>query len=104
MQIEQAVARISESLHKKLSLDEIADSTGLSYAQFIRRFKQYVGATPSDYVAALRLQKAKQLLLETAFSIRQIAYACGFENEYYFSNFFKKHTQVSPSAFRACSI
>ena len=41
------------------------------------------------------------LLTDTDLLIKEIAYACGFENEYYFSNFFKKHTTLSPSAFRA---
>ncbi len=102
--IKSAIASISENLHKKLSLSEIGKSTGLSYVQFIRRFKQYTGVTPTEYVTGLRLQKAKQLLTETRLSIKEIAYTCGFENEYYFSNFFKKHTQASPSAFRNYSI
>lgn len=100
MQIEGAIAQISENVHKKISLAEIGESTGLSYVQFIRRFKQHTGLTPSEYVAVLRLQKAKLLLLQTALPIKEIAYTCGFENEYYFSNFFKKHTNSSPSAFR----
>ena len=102
--IRHAVFRISESLHKKPDLSQIAQETGLSYVQFIRRFKQSTGMTPSDYVTALRLQKAKQLLSDTALPIKEIAYACGFENEYYFSNFFKKHLTVSPRAFRKASI
>jgi len=98
--METALALISENLHKKISLSEIGGKTGLSYVQFIRRFKQYTGLTPSEYVASLRLQKAKQLLLETTLPIKEIAYTCGFENEYYFSNFFKKHIGTSPSTFR----
>lgn len=104
VQIEDAISLISENLHKKLSLAEIGESTGLSYVQFIRRFKHHTGLNPSEYVAILRLQKAKQLLLQTALPIKEIAYTCGFENEYYFSNFFKKHTNSSPSAFRNCSL
>ena len=102
--IRQAISRISETLHKKPDLAQIAQESGLSYVQFIRRFKQSTGMTPSDYVTALRLQKAKQLLGDTTLPIKEIAYACGFENEYYFSNFFKKHFTVSPSAFRKASI
>ena len=102
--IRNAIAKISENLHKKISLSDIGKETGLSYIQFIRRFKQYTGLTPSEYVSGLRLQKAKQLLSETTLPIKEIAYTCGFENEYYFSNFFKKHTQSSPSAFRNYSI
>ena len=102
--IETAISNISDALHKKLSLEQIAAESGISYVQFIRRFKQYTGMTPSDYVTLLRLQKSKQLLTDTALPVKEVACLCGFENEYYFSNFFKKHTSISPSAFRKLSI
>jgi AraC-like DNA-binding protein len=99
-----AVARISEALHHKINLAQVAELTGLSYVQFVRRFKAETGMTPSEYVSVLRLQKAKNLLSQTDLSIRYIANACGFENEYYFSNFFKKHMALSPTAFRKDSM
>ena len=99
--IETAVLRITQSFQHGIDLAGIGDQSGLSYVQFLRRFKAHVGVTPSEYVAALRLQKAKDLLCDSDLPIWQIANACGFENEYYFSNFFKKHTTLSPSAFRA---
>ncbi|MBE6601689.1 MAG: helix-turn-helix transcriptional regulator [Ruminococcaceae bacterium] len=102
--IERVIVKISESLHKKLLLSELAKEAELSYVQFLRCFKQYTGMNPSEYLAVLRLQKAKQLLSETALPIKEIAYTCGFENEYYFSNFFKKHTLTSPSEFRNASM
>ena len=81
----------------------LASKSGLSYVQFLRRFKAYTGLTPSDYLTSVRLQKAKMLLSNSTLLVREIAYACGFENEYYFSNFFKKHTATSPTAFRLLS-
>lgn len=98
--IAKAATYITKNLHKKIYLAQIAEKAGLSYVQFIRRFKAATDMTPSEYVFALRLQKARSLLTQTRLPIRQIANACGFENEYYFSNFFKKHTGFSPSAFR----
>lgn len=99
-----AISQISENLHRKIDLAAVGSLTGLSYVQFVRRFKAETGMTPSEYISVLRLQKAKSLLAETSLPIRQIAYACGFENEYYFSNFFKKHISMSPTAFRKESI
>ncbi len=101
--IENAVDEIRRNLHRGVSLEEIGERSGLSYVQFLRRFKSFTGMTPSDFIIALRLQKAKTMLADTELLIKEIAYACGFENEYYFSNFFKKHTSLSPSAFRAAS-
>ena len=102
--IELAIRNINGSIHKKIALPDIAMLTGLSYVQFIRRFKAETGMTPSDYISALRIQKARAMLASSTFTVKEIAYACGFENEYYFSNFFKKHTGISPTAFRQSGI
>ncbi len=98
--IRQAVKRIHHSLHCKISLAALANECGLSYAHFFRRFQAFTGRNPSDYIILCRLQKAKKLLMDPSLSIKSIAFSCGFENEYYFSNFFKKHAGVSPSLFR----
>ena len=97
--IEAAVDNIKRSFHHALDLPEIARRTGLSYVQFLRRFKRHCGMTPSDYLYALRIQKAKSLLTNTDMLIKDISTACGFDNEYYFSNFFKKHVKTSPTDF-----
>jgi len=101
--IEHAIFEINRSLHQNVDLPEIAKESGLSYVQFLRRFKTLTGLTPSEYINELRLQKAKQLLTDTNMLVKDIAYSCGFENEYYFSNFFKKHTTLSPRSFRKSS-
>lgn len=95
-----AMNEIRRSFHNNLNLPEIARRTGLSYVQFLRRFKEYTGMTPTDYLYGLRIQKAKSLLADTELLIKEVSDACGFDNEYYFSNFFKKHVKVSPSSFR----
>ena len=48
----------------------------------------------------MKLEQAKYLLFETDFLIKDIATMCGFENEFYFSNFMKKQTGMSPSELR----
>ena len=92
------------SLCSPLSLSLLAEQVGLSHVQFIRRFREVFGKTPSAYIAALRLERAKELLSETEFPIKKIAALCGFENEYYFSNFFKQHIGCSPSAYRSMTV
>jgi transcriptional regulator GlxA family with amidase domain len=98
--IESAMDFIKRNFHHGLDLRQIARHTELSYVQFLRRFKKHTGITPSDYIYSLRIQKAKSLLTDTDLLIKDISAACGFENEYYFSNFFKKHIKMSPSDFR----
>ena len=98
--IENAVTFINERVQHKLSISDVARKTGLSYVQFIRRFTAYAGMPPSEYLAALRLKKAESLLSDTALPVKEVAAACGFDNEYYFSNFFKKRVGMSPSLYR----
>ena len=98
--IESALNYISRSLHFKINLKCAAKLTNLSYVQFLRRFQKYTGVTPSEYITSLRMQKAKTLLSDTDYHIKDIAEKCGFESEYYFSNFFKKNAGLSPKAFR----
>lgn len=99
--VSAAVEYIQGNFHRKLNLADLAEKNYLSYVQFSRRFKTTVGVTPQDYITNLRMKKAKVLLGETDLTIGQIATSCGFGNEYYFSNFFKKHNNLSPSEFRA---
>lgn len=102
--IMRAVHSLEHQYHKKLDLKAIAQNCALSYPQFIRRFKQAVGMTPMDYLSSLRLNKAKTLLSDSELLIRDIAPICGFDCEYYFSKFFKKHVGVSPAEFRKNTI
>ena len=46
------------------------------------------------------MEKAKELLITGHYTVSEIAYECGFENVYYFSNVFKKIVGVSPTAYR----
>ena len=98
--IEEALNYISRNLHLKINLKCAAKLTNLSYIQFLRRFQKSTGVTPTEYIASLRVQKAKTLLSDTDYRIKEIAEKCGFESEYYFSNFFKKNLGLSPKAFR----
>lgn len=98
--VQQAVTYILENLSKKLVLSEIGEASGLSYVQFLRRFKAFTGMSPSVYINTMRIQSAKIQLTDPNMFIKEISSQLGFDNEYYFSNFFKKHTGMSPSAFR----
>ena len=87
-------------IHCKYTVAWSAKQSHLSYVQFYRRFKAAIGVSPKEYLLKLRMDKAKHLLLEKSANIREIAYVCGFENEYYFSSCFKKSVGLSPSEFR----
>ncbi len=75
-------------------------SACLSPSGLNHHFKQSVGLTPMEYLAALRLTKAEALLCHTKMPLAEIAALCGFESPYYFSNTFKKHKGEAPTAYR----
>ena len=99
--IEAVVNKMKSSISETCALTDYAKESGLSYAQFHRRFKQYTGKSPLNYLIQIRLALACELLLDTNLSIREISLKCGFDNEYYFSNFFKMHKGVPPTVFRS---
>ena len=103
-QVMQAIRYIKTHLHMKITISQAGRESGLSQAQFIRRFKAFTGMTPQDYAASLKLQKAKSLLRDSDVPIQKVAELCGFENGYYFSNFFKKKTGMSPSGYRSTAL
>lgn len=98
--VQDAAQRMAHSLHEKISLQALAARYGMSYVHFCRRFTGAMGMPPSGYLRQLRLRKACTMLSETRLPIYSIARECGFDNEYYFSNCFKKHLGQAPTAYR----
>ena len=85
-----------------LSFESSAKTASVALTNGNRLIAQYTQSGGLTHSTTL-LPMAKTLLSDTDIYIRDIAFRCGFENEYYFSNFFKKHTSYSPSAFRKLS-
>ena len=83
-----------------LSQVQVADAFQISSYTLCRMFKKQVGVGYTDYVNSKRLEYAKELLLTTDYSVREIAVAVGFANENYFSRIFKTMVGVTPTAFR----
>lgn len=65
-----------------------------------RAIKKTVGKTTSRIITERILRESKILLHQSTWSISEIAYALGFSEATHFSNFFKKHTRISPTGFR----
>ncbi|MBR5518219.1 MAG: AraC family transcriptional regulator [Clostridia bacterium] len=80
--------------------DEIK-KLGYTYDYFRRCFKEDFNKTPLEYLTELRIELGKKLLKQTAFQgVENVALQCGFKDIFYFSKAFKKHTGVSPNAYR----
>lgn len=91
---------INEHLNQPLELCSLASRAAVSPAHLSRVFKQRIGMNVSDYITTKRIFAAKDLLLKSNDKIQHIANACGFESMPYFYRTFKKHTDVTPAAYR----
>ncbi|MDR0623890.1 MAG: helix-turn-helix domain-containing protein [Treponema sp.] len=91
---------IWENYTRKISLQEIAEASGLSAPYFSTIFKDEMGENLSNYLNRLRVEKAAAMLAETELTLNEIAAACGFEDQSWFSKIFKNFTGSSPGKYR----
>lgn len=86
------------------SVEKLSREMGLSRVQLYRKVQALLAMNVSDYLAEVRLKKAKYLLKETNKPMAEIASETGFSSAAYFTTFFKQHTQKTPSEYRKTSI
>lgn len=91
---------ISKNYMDDLRLPQLAGIAGMSSSAFSRFFKLHTGRNVSEYIIDLRLGYAARMLVDTAKSISEIGYDCGFNNLSNFNRIFKKRKGCSPSEFR----
>lgn len=91
---------ISKNYMDELRLPELASLAGMSSGAFSRFFKLHTGRNISEYIIDLRLGYAARMLVDTAKSISEIGFDCGFNNLSNFNRIFKKKKGCSPSEFR----
>lgn len=81
-------------------LDKLASLCGLSKEYFRQSFRDTYGMSPLQYLHREKLQYACTLLTDSRLSITEIAGLCGFDGGNYFARFFRKHTGMTPTAYR----
>ncbi|GAA0891755.1 AraC family transcriptional regulator [Fulvivirga kasyanovii] len=92
---------VRENFQKQISLDEISDKVSMTEPAFCRYFKKISGKTFTKFVNEYRLVHASKLLSESASSITDICFECGFNNFSHFNKQFKLFTGKSPSEYRS---
>lgn len=99
--IEKARSYLSQHFaNPNLMLQDVARHVLMSNSRFSTIFAQETGFTFTEYLTALRIAKAKELLSATAMRSSQIAAQVGYNDPHYFSYLFKKNTGMTPSEFR----
>lgn len=85
---------------KSFTVQDIANEFGISEVHLRRIFKRSEYISPIKYINSLKIDKAKNMLRVSNYTIAEIAFSAGFDDPYYFSRLFKKETGISPSAYR----
>ncbi|WP_170140685.1 response regulator [Oceanobacillus arenosus] len=98
--IEQAKKFIHAHFQEAITLENVAASVNLSANYFSNMFKQAFGMNFIEYLTMIRMQKAKGLIEENTYSLKEISFMVGYKDPNYFSRVFKKHYRESPKQFQ----
>lgn len=98
--IAESLSYMNEHYMLKLTLPMLAERAGISQGHYTVLFKQHTGSTMTHYLRSLRIDKAKQMFLQTHLPAKEIAQRVGFADYFHFSRIFKKEVGCSPTAFQ----
>lgn len=98
--IEEVRFVMRQNIDKEINLEELAEQHNVGYSYFRKMFKKYTGVSPGQYHLQLRVMRAKELLVASNKSIKEISLELGFQTIHYFSLIFKKKVGINPSEFR----
>lgn len=99
--IEQAKIIMNENVFKDVDPEELAMKLNISYSWFRKVFKDYTGYAPAKYFQELKLRKAKQLLVGTSQSVKEISFMLNYKSTEHFFSLFKKRTGFTPLEYRS---
>ena len=99
-EITEVMDFVEKNYHQKLNLKMLAETLDMNESTLSRLFKSETGINLNYYINEKRMKKAKELLQEPAYKIKDVANAVGMEDQLYFNKVFKKYYHVSPSDYR----
>lgn len=97
----ESKAYIRHFLSTQLTLEDVAEIFGYNASYFSRNFNRYARMSFREYLNQARIEKAKEYLEKSHFTINEIAAKIGFQNQSYFSNVFRNKEGMSPAVWRA---
>ena len=99
--IEPILRYIDRNYHKSaLNIDSVSSALNLNRSTLYRIFVKNLGVSPAEYIFQLRTKKACELLKDCRLTIKAVSFSLGFENQMYFTKFFKRRTGMTPSEYR----
>lgn len=90
------IQMMENNIEEPISPSILAKDVGMSTRQLERLFRRYLNRSPKRYYMELRLQKARNLLMQTDMSVINVALACGFASPSHFSKCYRAHYDTTP--------
>ncbi len=94
--LSQVIQMMESNIEEPISPSLLAKEVGMSTRQLERLFRRYLNRSPKRYYMELRLQKARNLLMQTDMSVINVALACGFASPSHFSKCYRSHYDTTP--------
>ncbi|MFW2544513.1 GlxA family transcriptional regulator [Primorskyibacter sp. 2E107] len=94
--LSQVIHKMEANIEEPISPSILARDVGMSTRQLERLFRRYLNRSPKRYYMELRLQKARNLLMQTDMSVINVALACGFASPSHFSKCYRAHYDTTP--------
>ena len=98
--IDNVISEIREHYMEDISLTSLSAKYNISLGHLSKMIKESLSVNFSDYIASLRIQRAKELLRDDRLSIQEIAEIVGYNDYFYFTKVFKRVEGISPSKYR----
>ncbi len=94
--LSRVIQTMEQNIEEPISPATLAKEVGMSTRQLERLFRRYLSRSPKRYYMELRLQKARNLLMQTDMSVINVALACGFASPSHFSKCYRSHYDTTP--------
>lgn len=94
--LSDVIQKMEANIEEPISPSILAADVGMSTRQLERLFRRYLNRSPKRYYMELRLQKARNLLMQTDMSVINVALACGFSSPSHFSKCYRAHYDTTP--------
>nr|WP_235355455.1 helix-turn-helix domain-containing protein [Burkholderia latens] len=101
--IRMAAHHLRVNSENRISIADAAQAAAMSERNFLRRFKNEIGVTPTEFVLKIRLEKACRMLIETDLPADKVARRTGLGSGDRMAKLFRQHLQTSPTEYRAAA-
>ncbi|MBP2630369.1 MAG: btr 2 [Firmicutes bacterium] len=104
LKIEKIIQYMHQNINNRVTLPELSEMVHLSSFYLSRTFKESTGYSVIEYFNKMKIDKAKELIIDGNKKVKEVAQELGFSDEFYFSRIFKKIEGISPSEFYSKNI